>query len=865
MKSIEIRKKFFEFFVKNGHEHVTSSSLIPAEDPTLLFTNAGMNQFKDLFLGKEKRSYKRAVTIQKCVRAGGKHNDLENVGFTRRHLTFFEMMGNFSFGDYFKKEAITYAWDFLTQEVNLPKDKLYATVFRDDDEAYEIWNKQIGIPQERIFRLGEKDNFWQMGDIGPCGPCTEILIDRGPEYCKKGCTRCTPETCDERFLEIWNNVFMQFNRQPDGKLEPLTQKGVDTGMGLERLTAVLQNKVSVYETDLFMPMINRIGELTGLNYEKQPETIKPAFRVLADHIRSSCFLIAEGCDPSNDGRGYVLRKIIRRAALFEQKLTSKSIFVELVPTLIEMMKPVYPELEVSRQRIIKVLSNEICKFSQNLTRGLGVLEEFFATNQQPSISGQQAFKLYDTFGFPLELIKVAAQERDWTVDLDGFEIEMEKQRLQSGKKIQQESITDVKTITKTLFTGHTTTEERCSITEIIKGSESVQSVEEGSECWIICDKSPLYVECGGQVSDEGWFIIDDEQVAIHDIKKIGHAIAAKITAPVFIEVGKTIIATVNQDFRNNIRRNHTATHLLQAALIKLFGKEIKQAGSLVTADHLRFDFTWHENLTPDQIKSVEGLVNEQIWKNIPVESTVTTLNEATKKGVIAFFGEKYNPECVRMVAVPEFSAELCGGIHAQATGEIGCFKIIETSSLSAGTRRILGLTGPKALELFQQDFGIVRELCHEFKIQSHEIIGTVAKQHNHIRSLQMDIRQLKKQLYNLCIIQWKHDVKPINGIPFLLIKLQFAANEEMADIANQLQSQQPGLYFIVSNNDDRSSFVATVSPEFATKVSLKTLSNWLKDTHNLRGGGSQSMIQGGGPLVDEGLKQSVISWIIGLL
>ncbi|OGB97233.1 alanine--tRNA ligase [candidate division TM6 bacterium RIFCSPHIGHO2_12_FULL_36_22] len=860
MKSTEIRKKFFDFFIRLGHEYVPSSSLIPAEDPTLLFANAGMNQFKDVFLGKEKRSYNKAVSIQKCVRAGGKHNDLDNVGFTRRHHTFFEMMGNFSFGAYFKKEAIRYAWDFLTKEMGLPKEKLYATVYKDDDEAYRIWNEEIGVPKERIFKLGEADNFWAMGDTGPCGPCTEILLDRGPEFCTKGCDLCSPEACGERFLEIWNNVFMQFNRSADGTMEPLKQKGVDTGMGLERLVSVMQGKDSAYETDLFMPIMKKIDQLTGLKYEKQIGEMRAAFRVLADHIRAACFLIADGCDPSNDGRGYVLRKIIRRAALFERKLSDKSIFVELAPVVIETMKEFYPELEINKQRISKVLHNEVNKFSQNLVRGLGILEDYFKKNKDQEISGKQAFMLYDTYGFPFELIEISAHERKWSIDKKGFDMEMEKQKAQSGKKCTTEPITELDIQTSTQFTGYTSLEESGTVKEIIKNNKLVKSVEEGDECWIICEQSPFYVECGGQVNDEGWLIFDEEQVGIHDLKKISNAIAVQITAPVHIKIGDPVISRVNADFRFDTVRNHTATHLLQAALIEIFGKEIKQAGSLVTADYLRFDFTWHENLTPDQIKAVEKLVNRKIWENISLNIGMSTLKESQEKGVIAFFGEKYNPEKVRVVQIPGFSAELCGGTHVQATGDIGCFKITEVSALSAGTRRIVAITGNKALETFQDDFNIIKHLSHEFKVQPQEVLGAVSRQQSTIQTLNMEVRQLKKQLYNTCITQWANQIKTVNDIPFLLITLEYAANDEMRDIANQLKDIKPGFYILISNNDDRSAFIATAAP--SVNVNLKEFSEWLKNEHGLRGGGNDQVIQGGGNRLDTSmLTEAIKAWI----
>ena len=659
MTSLEIRKKFFDFFTKHHHTQVPSSSLIPAQDPTLLFTNAGMNQFKDVFLGKETRSYTKAVSIQKCIRAGGKHNDLENVGFTNRHLTFFEMMGNFSFGDYFKKEAIIYAWDFLTKEVQLDKSKLYASVYKLDDEAYDIWHKVIGLPPERIVRLGEADNFWQMGDTGPCGPCTEIYIDRGMTY-ECGSKECAPGCSCDRFLEIWNLVFMQYDRQPDGVDKPLKQTGVDTGMGLERLTAVIQQKDSVFETDLFEPLIKRIEELTGITYATAQPEIQGAFRVLCDHVRSSSFAIADGATPSNEGRGYVLRKIIRRAALFAQKLHKKNIFPDLAQALIDQMSPLYPELKTQEKLIKSVLSSEVEKFSTNLVYGLQILQKYFAENTDKKvISGEQAFKLYDTYGFPLELTKVIAHERHFTLDEKGFAAFMEQQRLQSGKK-QTHEIIEIDESLTTQFTGYESHREQTKILGIVVHNQSVQSVEPGTDAYIITDKSPFFVECGGQVSDQGVIKVGTTEMPLRGLKKIANAIGAFVEVTVPLKVGESVELIVDSPTRINTMKNHTATHLLQAALIELLGKQVKQSGSVVEPDYLRFDFTYHENLTPEQITIVEEIVNKKIMENIPLIVESATLKEATNRGVIAIFGEKYNPEKVRVVEVPGFPRNCVG-------------------------------------------------------------------------------------------------------------------------------------------------------------------------------------------------------------
>jgi alanyl-tRNA synthetase len=857
MKSLEIRKKFFDFFIKHGHHKVESSSLIPAQDPTLLFANAGMNQFKDVFLGKEKRPYTRAVSIQKCVRAGGKHNDLEQVGFTKRHLTFFEMMGNFSFGDYFKKEAIQYAWQFLTEDIKLPKDKLYASVFREDNEAYDIWHKVIGLPQERIVRLDEADNFWQMGDVGPCGPCTEIYIDRGPSY---GCDgkKCAPGCHCDRFLEIWNLVFMQYDRQPDGKDKPLTQTGVDTGMGLERLCAVAQNKDSVFEIDLFEPILKKIEQLTKVSYAQQDEKGKASFHVLADHIRSSAMIIADGGSPSNEGRGYVLRKIIRRAALFAQKLSPNNIFPELVDPLCDMLGSIYPELLTNKEKIKKILSSEIEKFAANLVRGQHILEAYFKESSHKTISGEQAFKLYDTFGFPLELIKVIAQERGFKVNLDEFEHEMEKQREQSGKKVTAQQVT-VPTSLATTFTGYQELTTTSPIIGLIHDNELVNQVPAGQTCWVITQRSPFYVEKGGQISDQGWIEVGGKKTSIENLRFFDAAIGAQITAPVALKVGMDALQVIDQERRLNTMKNHTATHLLQAALIEVLGKQVKQSGSLVDPDYLRFDFTYHENLNTETIKKVEDIVNRKIMENIPVNTSTTTYKEAVSRGVIAFFGEKYNMENVRVVEVPGFSAELCGGTHVQRTGDIGCFKITEISTLGAGNRRLVALTGPKAVELFQQDFATTKTLSQEFSTPADKIVDAVHKQKEALKHLQTEVKSLKKQLTQLQVPAWLSAIEVAGNTPYLYISLPDYQPDELKDIAAQLIKQHKGLYFLVSSTDAKSNFVIGISPDLT--IDGKALQRFLQENLGLRGGGSAQFIQGGGPRMEPSWKDAVKNWL----
>ena len=861
MKSLEIRQKFFEFFKKQGHTQVDSSSLIPAQDPTLLFTNAGMNQFKDLFLGMEKRSYVRAVTIQKCIRAGGKHNDLDQVGFTKRHLTFFEMMGNFSFGDYFKEDAIQFAWDFLTGEIGLPKDKLYPTVFREDDEAYAIWNKQVGVPVERIGRLDEKDNFWQMGDTGPCGPCTEIYYDRGAQ---EGCGKadCKPGCSCDRFLEIWNLVFMQYDRQVSGELVPLKQTGVDTGMGLERISLIVQGKDSVFQIDVFQETIKQIEALTGLKYAEQDAQKRAAFHVLCDHVRAASFALADGCAPSNEGRGYVLRKIVRRAALFEQKLSEKSIFPQLADALINSMKSIYPELAASRDYIVSVLSSEIDKFAVNLVRGMAILTKCFVENKNSKlISGEQAFKLYDTFGFPIELVQLIAQEKGFGVDMAAFEVEMNRQREQSGKKETVAVQVTLDPSVKTKFVGYEKTQTDSQILAIVQGDTILDQLAVGEEGLIIPVETPFFVECGGQVNDQGTVQLNGQAMELLGLKKFDGALGLKVKAVTNIAVGDTINQTVDLEARLNTMKNHTATHLLQAALIELLGKSVHQSGSVVNPDYLRFDFTYHQNLTPEQIMQVEDRVNRKICENIDVNVQYTTYKKAIDQGVMAIFGEKYNPEDVRVVTVPGFSAELCGGTHVHATGDIGCFKITEVSALSAGNRRIVAVTGPKAVELFQQNFNAVKALSQEFKVKPEEVVTAVTKQQAQLKELQTQFNKIKKQLWQSQIPVWLNQVQTVKSVPFLALVLQDLDGTDLREIVQELNRKTPGLYILVSNSGTECSFIALLAPEFTTQVDLSVLGQKLQQQFNLRGGGKGTTLQGGGPAIAKNFAELVVKLV----
>lgn len=863
LTSLDLRSKFFKYFTAHGHEKVASSSLIPAQDPTILFTNAGMNQFKDVFLGNEKRSYKRAVSIQKCVRAGGKHNDLENVGFTQRHLTFFEMMGNFSFGDYFKKEAIKFAWDFLTLEIGLDPEKMYVSVHTTDQESYDIWNKDMKIPASKIFKLGES-NFWQMGDVGPCGPCTEIFVDRGPGY------GCGKKECDlacgcDRFMEVWNNVFMQFNRQADGTDVALKQTGVDTGMGLERLAMIVQNKDSVFATDLFNSLFKKIEELTGHSYNNSNADIQAAFNVIGDHVRSATFLISDGCAPSNEGRGYVLRKIIRRAALFAQDLTNKNIFPQISLALIADMKSIYPELDLHKERIASVLQSEIERFAENLVRGKRILQDYIASNKTNAmIDGQHAFMLYDTYGFPLEVTKLIAQESKFSVDEVGFAKQMEEQRARSGKKMKESAQVAGNAFEgiSSKFTGYESMQENSKVLAILAHDLKVEHVDAGTECWIVTEKTPFYVACGGQINDQGTVEIAGKSTNLIDLKKIGDAILVKIIAPEKIKVGDLVKLQVDQFSRLQTMKNHTATHLLQAALQSLFGKSVKQAGSIVTPDYLRFDYTYHKPLTVEEIKAVENLINQKIWDNIPVVIKNTTFKQAVADGVIAFFGDKYNQDDVRAIIVSDFSAELCGGTHVRATGDIGMFKIVEEISLAAGQRRMVAITGFKAVQEFQQDFSIVKKLCQDFKVKPEAVLENIENLQNKIKDLQKEIKILKNLEISQKATELINVIETIGVIPFLFKNIPGYQLDDLREMSQQLQKKNPGFYFLMNNESAKTIFIASVDKQFAEKIALSEFKILLQTNYGLSGGGSNAIIQGSGATVDDTkLNSGIKSWL----
>ena len=864
MRSSEVRQKFYDFFIARDHEQVASSPLIPAQDPTLLFTNAGMNQFKDVFLGLEKRSYTRAVSIQKCMRAGGKHNDLDNVGFTKRHLTLFEMMGNFSFGDYFKKEAIRYAWEFLTKHLGISAEQLHASVYETDDESYDLWRTMIGLPASRVHRLGASENFWQMGDLGPCGPSTELHLDRGPAHGCKDDKKCGPACECDRYLELWNLVFMQYDQQEDGSMKDLAQKGVDTGAGLERICAVLQDKESVFGTDIFSYIIRAIEEQTGKSYEAQSPQLQAAFHVMADHIRASTFLIADGCAPSNEGRGYVLRKIIRRAALFAQKLSDKDFFPELAHAVIREMGDYYPELPKNEKLIVSVLRSETKKFATNLIRGRSLMERIFAQNgDKKVITGEQAFKLYDTYGFPIELVVIIAHEHGSTVDEPGFEKHMKRQREKSGKKMTDPlDHVEFDPAIQTTFTGYDELKTDSEIIALVVDTQSVTSVSANQECWVIARKAPFFIVGGGQVPDQGWLVLQQHRVVIKQVRYLSGRIAMCIVAPCDLRVGDAVTSEVDEVWRTRAMKNHTATHILQSVLIELFGKHIKQSGSLVHPDYLRFDFTYHEQLTDEQIRAVEDLVNKKIMENIPVEIEYTSMREAVKRGALAFFGDKYNPDDVRMVKVADFSVELCGGTHVSATGVIGAFKIVEVSTPSAGHRRIVAVTGPGAIELFQESFSQVRDVAQMFKVPRSEVHEVIAKQAEQVKQLQDSVKRCKRALWQEQLPGLLEKVQN-GGLPHLYVHLPDFAHDELREVAQALAARKPGLYFVTGGQqaDDDIRFVVSLASEHVQHVPLKELSQWLAQEYGLRGGGSKTILQGGGAALPSDFSGQLTAWV----
>lgn len=845
MNHFDIRALFFRFFEKNNHKKIESSPVIPAQDPTILFTNAGMNQFKDVFLGKEKRTYNRAVTIQKCIRAGGKHNDLDNVGFTDRHLTFFEMMGNFSFGNYFKKEAVKFAWQFLTEELLINKEKLYITIYQDDQESREIWKNVSGFPDVKITNLAADTNFWQMGDIGPCGPCSEIFYDRGPEFGCKDEKNCKKVACTcSRYLEIWNLVFMQYERQLDGSLKELQNPGVDTGMGLERLCLVMQHKPSVFATDLFTSIIKEIEKLCGKKYDEQHCLIQAAFHVLADHIRSAYFIIADGGVPSNEGRGYVLRKIIRRAVLFSQKLSKETIFPKLVNVVADIFQDIYPEIKQQKEHIRLVVESETEKFAVNVLRGSSILEGFFEKSKDKKvIAGSEAFKLYDTYGFPLELVIAACKERNYTVDQKEFETLMQEQQEKSGKK-KIDPLDLLHPDFETEFTGYQELETESHIVSLVFENNIVTEVLAGSLCYMLPKKSPFFIVGGGQVPDKGTVKINDVSMQVQEVRYIDNAIAILVKTPISLKIGDVIVQKVDRDKRIYAMKNHTATHLLQAALIEHFGSSIKQAGSLVHPDYLRFDFNFQGNITDQDIIAVEKIINKKVQENIPVSAEFMTLQEAIKKGALAFFGDKYNSEKVRVISIDDFSVELCGGTHVKSTGDIGFFKITEVATPAAGQKRIHALTGLKSVECAQENFATVKQLAQEFKVKREEVINVIFKQKMMLREYEKSIEKYKKDLIVAQLPHLIKEIQKIKEVPVGIFEFNGFSLQDLRDASHLLLQKESGFYILMSKDIAKKTLFAISSPEYKEKINLPNIKICLEKTFGFRGGITQDSMQG---------------------
>lgn len=837
MSTDEVRNAFLKFFESKGHQIVDSSSLVPHNDPTLLFTNAGMNQFKDCFLGAEKRAYTRATTAQRCVRAGGKHNDLENVGFTARHHTFFEMLGNFSFGDYFKEDAIAFAWEFLTETLKLPKDRLLVTVYETDDEAFDIWNQKVGVPADRIIRIGDKkggkqyesDNFWTMGDTGPCGPCTEIFYDHGEHIW--GGRPGTAEEDGDRFIEIWNNVFMQFNRHADGTMEPLPKPSVDTGMGIERISAIMQGVHSNYEIDVFQKLIKATAEIVGCE-----DLSNQSLRVIADHIRSCSFLIADGVMPSNEGRGYVLRRIIRRAVRHGNKLGAQGVFFhKLVGVLAEAMGSAADELKKQQAVVEKVLRIEEENFGRTLERGMVILNEALDALEGKELDGETVFKLYDTYGFPADLTNDVAREREFTIDEAGFEKAMEEQRQRAREAGQfgTDYNAKIKVDAQSEFCGYTSTQERSDVVALFAEGEETATLSAGDKAIVILQETPFYAESGGQCGDSGVLKTESGLFQVEDTQKLGNAIAHHgVLVEGVLAKGDQVTAIVDADRRAAISLNHSATHLLHAALRQVLGEHVAQKGSLVKAENLRFDFSHLEAVTAAELKEVERLVNAQIRRNHTIETNIMDIESAKQKGAMALFGEKYDDE-VRVLSMGDFSTELCGGIHASNTGDIGLFKITSEGGIAAGIRRIEAVTGEAALEAID-----AQARKFEEKLQDAA---------NKAKSLEKEIQQLKDKLASQASASLIDQVKEIAGVKVLVAKLDGADNKALRGMVDELKNQMgSGIIMLGNVADDKVGLIAGVTQDLTSKVKAGELVNMVAQQVGGKGGGRPDMAQAGG-------------------
>ena len=850
MTSSAIRNAFLDYFASKGHQIVPSASLIPGNDATLLFTNAGMVPFKDVFLGQDPRSYNRATSAQRCVRAGGKHNDLENVGYTARHHTFFEMLGNFSFGDYFKQEAIAYAWEFLTKELALPADKLLVTVYASDDEAFDIWTNQIGLPAEKVIRIGDNkgapyasDNFWAMGDTGPCGPCTEVFYDHGADIW--GGPPGSPEEDGDRFIEIWNIVFMQFNRHADGRMEPLPKPSVDTGMGLERIAAILQGVHSNYEIDIFQALIAAAAEVTGAQ-----DLSNKSLRVIADHIRSCAFLMVDGVQPSNEGRGYVLRRIIRRAVRHGHQLGAEGAFFhKLVPALVAQMGEAYPELAAKQAVIEKLLRIEEEQFGKTLQRGLTMLQDAMQQLDGKVLPGDLVFKLYDTYGFPVDLTNDVAREQGVTVDQAGFDAEMaqQRQRAQQASQFGMDYNAQLTSKQVTDFTGYQQEHGNAKVLEILRDGKACQQLQDGEEALVVLDQTPFYAESGGQIGDTGSLTLADGSVfSVTDTIKLGKAHAHKGKLKGQLVLGATVQAQIDEARRQAIRQNHSATHLVHAALRSVLGEHVTQKGSLVGPERFRFDFSHYEAISAAQLQAVEVLVNQHIQANHPVQTELMSLEAAKAAGAMALFGEKYDDD-VRVLTMSPFSVELCGGTHVKNTGDIGLFKIVSEGGIAAGVRRIEAVTGMQAItwlhQLEQQAQGVASAL----KGDLFSIAERVQQSLDRSKQLEKDVEQLKQKLASQAGSSLLDQVQLMAGSKVLITELPQVDTKALRTMLDELKNKLgSGVVLLATVNDGKISLIAGVTPDLTTKVHAGKLVGWAAEQLGGKGGGRPDMAQAGG-------------------
>ncbi len=860
--SAELRDQFLKYFESHGHTIVASSPLVPANDPTLLFTNAGMVQFKDVFLGTEKRNYLRATTAQRCVRAGGKHNDLENVGYTARHHTFFEMLGNFSFGEYFKKEAIHYAWDFLTNVVGLPPERLWVTVYAEDDEAAEVWLDDIGIDPERFTRIGTSDNFWSMGDTGPCGPCSEIFYDHGPEI--EGGPPGTPEEDGDRYIEIWNLVFMQYNRDESGEMTPLPKPSVDTGMGLERLAAVLQNVHNNYEIDLFKSLIEAAGKLTGTR-----DLENKSLRVIADHIRSCAFLIVDGVLPSNEGRGYVLRRIIRRAARHGHQLgCKKPFFYQLVAALDDEMGDAYPELRQHRGHVERVLHKEEQRFAETLEQGMRILEDAIAAMQGDVIDGETVFKLYDTYGFPVDLTADVAREKNLQIDQAGFEKAMQAQRERARASSQfnaSGSAFKLGDYPATRFLGYERYTAEAKVIAILQRDEAIDQLENGDQAVVILDQTPFYAESGGQVGDVGFIRVGDEtEFEVSDTQKqndvylhVGHLRNGELS------LGDEVTGAIDEGYRRAVMLNHSATHLMHAALRKVLGTHVQQKGSLVAADRLRFDFSHYQPLERDEIIAIEQWVNDQIRGNLETRTETMDMEAAKQAGAIALFGEKYG-DVVRVLRIGSDSVELCGGTHVPRAGDIGLFKIVLETGIASGVRRIEAVTGETAVQRFIDSEAKIETAANKLKASRDDVLQRIEQLQASNRALEKQLEAIKSRQAAQTGGDLASQAKEVKGIKVLAASLDGANVKTLRDTVDQLKNKLGAAAVVLASNDNgKLSIIAGVTRAESEKIRAGDLANMVAEQCGGRGGGRADMAQAGGnqPENLDAALASVVPWV----